>query len=942
MKKFIQFLSKTKFKKNLISPAFFASSTGAILLFFLLNHHVSSFNRIVSIASASDYDVSKLIINLLFSVVFFFILFVIFYLILYRFYTKHSNNSEQKDFWRFFNHYSIIASISFIIILASALFNRETNGLKSLITPTLIVMVIYFFALSAYILLNLSKKIKFNLYQKLILTLLVLGLAICVAIPRLLNYIGVIQSIIILVSIFAIKLFKFKPDFLNSAISGFAFTFSIFPISLSIFIETLNIFNQHEIFISNPLLIYRILFVIFIIISIIFSFIIHKKSLAFPNWKKFIYPALVIGIFMLNIQLPLIDTYGAHIFESANYSVLISDFFNFGKIPIVEHYGGHMLTQFFGGIFYGLLNNDFAGAIYSPYTIYITVITNTILYFLISKIVNRDIAFFSVILLPFLTANFEYFSLGLIIVFSLIRYFKKPTYRLAFLVDFCILVCTLYRLDLGVAFGIAAVVSSIIFAIVKKVSIKKLIIMSVIFAISAGAIWFIICAVKNLDAFNQLKQFIAISASNQNWAYPTLGESSKFVFPWAYLVIPFIILSTLVYLIFTKAGRKIPTQTWLILLMLGIAYFANFSRSVVRHNITGLPNSSPVLFWTSYIYLAIFISAISKNPLYFIPSYITFTVFNFLLIGASFSSINLHPSLDKIPEHLTITTTDHKVNRINIDPTIESELSKMKTFLNPFLNEGDVFFDFTNRSLIYSYMGKVDPIYATQTPGHLNGDFSQEAAIEDLKNANIKAVLVPSEHDTCLQIVLDGIHNSIRHYKLSEYIYQNYTPVIDFKIGEVWIANDHYDEALKTAQGFCSEHSECTILHKNIKPAETYKLGHIPLLWGEKDTKNASSNEKITDAKLENGYYVFDNNFDKSTGNYAMLVIDSENSRDEEIVLGNLTNSGFKETAKYIFTIKPGKHTYLFRVSHDEDWYSDNVNAIKTPVNTDITILKGD
>lgn len=942
MNKIKRLTSKIKFEKRSIPPAFFIASVISTLIILSFDYHVSSFNRIVSLATANDFDISKLIFSIITTTIVFIVSFCISYIFFNRVRAKYSNQTSLASFWHFFNRFSIVASIVAFIILISAFYTKELSSTEPVIfTPTLSILLICFGSLILYILLNLKDRIKFNTYQKIIIISLLFGFSVCIAIPRFLPYINLVQTGLSILCITLIKFIKIKPNLLDSFTSGFVIVFSVLPALLSIYIETLNIFNQHEIFITNPLLIYRVILGILIAIAIGISFFIYKKSLLIKNWQRFVYPTLVIGIAMLSVQLPLTGEYTVDLFESANYSVLISDFFNFGKIPIIEHYGGHMLTKFFGGISYGLLNNDFGNAIYSPYGIYFYIIIYIIAYFFIKKIVDRDTAFLAIIFLPLTKYNFSYFGLGFIAIFSLLYYFKKPNFKNAFLVDLCLLICILYRLDLGVAFSIASIAAAIIYTIVKKKTLKKIILSSIIFIIFLLSIWFIICGAKGLDGFTQIKQFVMISASNQNWAYPMFEKTSELIFAWSYIILPVIMASSLLYIIFSKARNKIDSKVWLILLVLGISYFANFTRSIVRHNVSCLPDTSHTIFWTSYVYLAILVATFKKNYLYFLPTYMTFTMFNIAIIGSSFARIDFQTPLDASQKHLNIASyaADYKVNRVSINPSAETELSELATFIKPFLNSDDTFFDFTNRSFIYSYLNRTDPIYAAQTPGHLNGDITSKIAISDLEKSNVKLTIMTNGKRFH---VIDNIPNSLRYYRISEYIYQNFIPLLEFETGEIWIARNLYQDSLKIAKKLCEETS-CQVLSKNNKPSETYDIGYIPLSWGEKDIENASSNEKITDAKLNsNGYYIFDNNFDKSTGNYVKLIINSDNTHNEEVTLGSLTNSGFKEAAKYIFTVEPGEHTYLLRASHDEDWYNGNVNAIKTPINADITILKGD
>ena len=78
--------------------------------------------------------------------------------------------------------------------------------------------------------------------------------------------------------------------------------------------------------------------------------IIIRKGIQIKKWKNIVYPTIIFGIVCLWRQVEISATYSADLFEKANASILTSDFLNFGAIPIVEHYGGHMMSQVWEGI----------------------------------------------------------------------------------------------------------------------------------------------------------------------------------------------------------------------------------------------------------------------------------------------------------------------------------------------------------------------------------------------------------------------------------------------------------------------------------------------------------------------------------------------------------------------------------------------------------------
>lgn len=92
------------------------------------------------------------------------------------------------------------------------------------------------------------------------------------------------------------------------------------------------------------------------------------------NWKTFTYPALIFGFVCSWQQIAVASERTVDLFETANSSILIGDFLNFGDIPIIEHYGGHMMTGVWEAFVYAILNKDFEGALFSPYANYIAVV----------------------------------------------------------------------------------------------------------------------------------------------------------------------------------------------------------------------------------------------------------------------------------------------------------------------------------------------------------------------------------------------------------------------------------------------------------------------------------------------------------------------------------------------------------------------------------------
>lgn len=203
---------------------------------------------------------------------------------------------------------------------------------------------------------------------------------------------------------------------------------------------------------------------------------------------------------MLAYQVPLQKNYAVNLIETANKSILISDFLNFGSIPVVEHYGGHMMAGVWEGVLYGILNNDYAGASISPYQNYIYATLLVLLfYFVMKQIWEADMVLLTVLTIPFYN-NIKQYGLGMLVCLSLAAYMKKHTYKRALLVWLACVWCALYRLDIGYSFGLACVVAIVVYVVYDRdrVAVKQLFCTLGLVVLVFAALWFGICYAKDI------------------------------------------------------------------------------------------------------------------------------------------------------------------------------------------------------------------------------------------------------------------------------------------------------------------------------------------------------------------------------------------------------------------------------------------------------------
>lgn len=884
---------------------------------------VTKFNRIIGIGIISDIDVSKRIRN--FSIWFF--VFLLYYIIFYILinYLKlriKTKDNENLIVMRFLNNFIVLANIELLF--------RTINYFKTGIIfsySSYFIMLIIIIAL-AYICCNLKKNITAEAYMKIIMLGLIISYPVSILIDMneivLLNYQIIISIFIFLVVKLCVK--ERDNSIIETIGNSGTLTIIFIPISTSFFIELVNVLNQHSIFVSDPKKWYIVMIILIMIIFLVGIFIIKSKKLNFKNWKKWTYPCLILGMVCLSIQLPLQSVYNPDIFESANSSILISDFLNYGKIPIVEHFGGHMMTDVWEGIVYGILNKDIAGAAFSPYSVYFTVVLSILFYYFIKGIWNEEMALFITLLFPFYDF-WKYFGLGILIYFAIKGYIEKNSYNRAVLLWITLIWCVLYRMDLGYAFSLAAIVTLFFYIIRTKnwKSVRYLVYSLIGIAALCIIAWFVICISKKINPVYRLKEFLKISLSNQNWAYDTVGNIKNTVFSWVYILVPFTMSVCLIYTIFSKKMyRLLGSRKWLLLIFLGFSYFVNFSRGLVRHSLVE-HSAIEIITWTAYIFLAIFISYFNKNRKFFLPIFTILILLNTLFFQAdnfNKKSIinNINSKIKSIVKTWNIGKNNEKtiwqklrekkrrVNRVILDTKLKNEALKYSIVINTLLEKNETFVDFINKTLLYSILNRKDPTYVSQSPLQLSGEFTQNEFIKQIDG--IPVVLMPSKLDNRNSVTLDGISNNYRYYKISEYIYQNYKPLIKYDdIYSVWCLKTRC-EGLRNKLKFLVEEQDYIQKFSNT---ESLILQNVELIKEDKTVKIKSIDTDPIVANLESFM-----DLKKYIGKKAKITIDYVSDTEGEMQIFYTTKLNEEYSGDKVITTKifnKGKAEFIIPVT---------------------------
>ena len=783
-----------------ITCAIYVASLVAIFSLPKLNWHVIKFDRVFGNGIVNDWDVSRL--NWHFYL-YFFILAITYWVANFVFFALGRFIGEER-------HYEIsyIAIIGIVLntLVGISAFNDGVNIYLHALWLPLIFMVMYIIGT----ILKFEEK---NFIDLIGASIGLLILTYVVFADKWIKYAVPLIFILIMCTVVFFKSFWHRKN--QNKYHWYRYiplALSAIPLVIFISVEITHILPQRGEFVANPMLL-MVSLVLFCIITAI-GFGLTKKE----RNNDLIVPALtIISVGLLTVQRSFWLYENADIFETANSSILISDWFNFGIIPIVGHYGGHMMTDVLEGILYGWLTGDKYGAIVSPYRDYLMIPIIAFLFFLLIRpiVKSTSLALLAVLCIPFI-GELRYFGFGILVCLAAGKYLQIPSAKTAIYLCASCVICAIYRLDLGFAY-IVAVVCTFIWGIVIKKSVswlKNILIIGGIFAVFLAFLWCVLCLLNDTNPIDRLKEFILISASNKNWAYASIGNPQLLAFGLAYAIMPLVIIVCLIKLMGDKKAREYwGLSVVATVVILGFCYFGNYTRGLVRHSLAEM--NIRVVFWTSFLFLVLFATLILRKANILFPLLlIAFVASGLLSNNSVYMRVPLiHSSIENIVNQTNswrkkesngktfwenLKDKNEQIDRVRIDGNLKARIVLLDKFLKTYLHDDESYVDFINRSFLYSATSRFDPVYAAQSPIHLSGEFSQEMFVQEIeKNLHRLPIAILPSNNNAIGCNLDGVPHVIRYYKVAEAIYKHYRPFVALDEYRIWVRKDKYGEFIE-------------------------------------------------------------------------------------------------------------------------------------------------
>jgi len=775
-----------------------------INILFEIKPEVSNFGQhIISNASVNNLDVSKRV------GLFYKTLFGLSFLsgVLFLFLKKQTSQIKEPGFLleyvysisiigilAFFSGilvYQTDTALFFILVCLIFIFKNLKNNRDDIVMALWPVLIAFPFALFAYTFFKNK-----NFFEK---------------IPAELTLKGNVLSIDYqcLVFIFSLLLFSFGSYFIKNKILKnqtsdklllASLPIVLLPTVLSFLLESLNIANVRFDIVSNhPFLIFGIL--IFLALGLCYYFLNTKKEYNSRIVNKYFISFCLLGFVILIAQPWRFMVPGKEFFESANHGIAVDHLFKYGSIPFIENFDAHMLSQQFFSYIY-VFFNGYEAWTSSLYIQYFYILEILVLFFVFRKVLGDINSFFLILCVPILPLILNEFAMAGVFALFVMRLLNDPKVKNFYLFWILGILICLYKLDVGYGALISGIILYFLFnkVVHNKFEFKQLLKSAVIVISSILVLFIVLCLLKSVNPLTRLQEFLLAAMSDQNWGIVKMGNTSNYLFRVSYYILPLLVTIYAVYLLFNLlfhkefVQKKVNNPKALSAIIFFFFFFFffifNAQRGIVFHNfeygnIVRITSTIPI----ALLFLTLIIS--NKNKLIYF-SLVFFGLFLFMnstnadFKNRSYSlfqkSINSGPFYEKFTE---MASFNKSRLRVTFD---QSEIQFFKNFLDASLEKDETYYDFSSTNFFHVLTGRKNPVYVNQSPMMLNGDKAQDFEINYLKEKNISVVLMPIKNNYWHAI--SEVYIDFKYYKISEYIYSNFTPLFRTGYFDVYVLKD--------------------------------------------------------------------------------------------------------------------------------------------------------
>jgi hypothetical protein len=729
------------------------------------------------------------------------------------------------------------------------------------------------------------------------------------------------------------------------------FSYAMLPLLFIPFLSIISteiyfIFNAHG-FLSSQL----VTFLVLLTGLLIFSFIRWRKYKRknISTYSEVIKHHLPVFIFSLAAFIaynPIIKVSG-EMFELGNELLPIMEFHKFGIIPIIEKFNSHMLSEIIFPMLYSIIHQtwNYDVLIYGflHYAIYALIV-----YYFIYKYFNS--AYLAILVLLFFPLLNEfiplYHTIALVLIFMVNKFIREEAKFKNYLWLFGLVVFMIaWRIDIGYPTLVATLFILLLFLFKTNrlfFNLKYLLSSIFTYALLVIALLGSIALYRKIDVLEKLSSTLNYFSSAQTYGHLALGDASTFTYKLHYFIFPIGSVLLLVYLILkfdffvNQTSKK---EKYIALLFLILYYIMNFQRGLVRHSLI----EGDDLLTSSFIYLIIALSiSLLSTDRFKNSSYVTLLFIMPVIIMAckvplpDGSQKSLLEAFDaKIENFAPINENDEKISRIDkTGDETQKKYGALISFFKTKLSNEETFIDFSNTPMLYFFTAKLSPSDFYQNPMTIHNDYLQNNFIKNLSKYNVPYMLFGKVNEDFFDNV-DGVPNTVRHYKMADYFYKHYHPYAIIDGYRIWKKNDNTVEV-----------NPNTLYADSIESiTKIFDLKMLPFIWGayDKNEKTSSNNynlqiiKPITDTIH---YFILPKNSHIKTKNTFTIEMSSRRDANVYLEYGDTSLNRQLGGIKFKAPSMRGETPFTIRIGAQYNWSNKTVNYIKIKSDKPVYISK--
>ena len=648
----------------------------------------------------------------------------------------------------------------------------------------------------------------------------------------------------------------------------------------------------------------------------------------------------------------------ANLYEMGNRATALKTILH-GKLPFFDYFSAHALSDIWTNILHGIIHHNSLGTIISPYGGLSFVLGALILFAILKKIFQPFFAFAIIALFPLDTLGLKAYSICLIAIL-LHLWIQKKESAASFLIYWLLIAANaFYVYDEGIALGLASIFcTSLLFAVQRDFSKLRKFLFAGFGAASLILLFFgLYCIISEISFFDRIREWYALSVQSTNsWATEKFAHLKMPSYLYAYLILPMaaaLILATVsAHCIKHRQINTIAAIT----IIFSLSQILCIPRGIIFHNIAVCNGLTGRLMNYSHYTLAFFalfvVTQLGINIKF--RKYIWLLVLSGCIWGNNAivtyylpnNNSSLYNRAANYSIHQKEAQTVIKKERFAYDDSTQKFVQDFKTLFDHLLQKDETFIDFANITSLYAFTERENPFYTAQTPSLLSTTYSQEQFLQQAKKYRIPLAITGNGRIPYIEAMWD-IPHTIRYYRIAEYIYINYVPLIKIRDFTIWCQKPLRSKFLEKLNSLDNNR---TYIHVDedyrVSAYESFDLKWIPFLWANFDKYKAIDNPVIDTGLLKEDAFFFKGSkaIRDTTGKYVSFNIHAANDAPASITF-------FEESVKeseyrYSFSLKKGTYDYIIRASGDYSWYAHDINALRIDCKScsisGVRILEGD